>query len=62
MYWIKLNDCYDFNSTIKELNEDLEVLNGDVPKEYPCIMVCNTVEGFDGVDKIDYILIYKSNF
>lgn len=62
MWSKKINDSEEFYSTIYELNETDEVIGSDIPKEYPCIMVCNTIEGFDGIDKIDYLLIYKSDF
>lgn len=62
MWYKKINDSEEFSSFIYELNETNEVLGCDIPKEYPCIIVCNTLYGFDGIDKIDYLIIYKSNF
>jgi len=62
MWSKKINDSEDFYSTIYELNETDEVIGSGIPKEYPCIMVCDIFEGLNGVYKVDYMLIYKSDF
>lgn len=62
MYTRKLNNIDEFNSYIDSLNKDCEVIGCDIPKDYPCIIVCNDIEGFDGIDKVDYLLVCKNDF